>query len=959
MPTQGSSMRRHWLVAALLLAFAAPLSAQTQQPAPLSTLIERVDIPYEQFTLKNGLRVLVHTDRKAPIVGVTVYYDVGSKQEPKGKTGFAHLFEHLMFGGSENVPNFDEPLVSAGSTPTNGSTWFDRTNYIETVPVGALERALFMESDRMGYLLGAVTQAKLDAQRGVVQNEKRQGDNQPYGLVQYAQLAALLPPTHPYGHSTIGSMADLDAASLEDVKSWFRQHYGPNNAILVLAGDIDAKTARPLVEKYFGAIPRGPEAQEVKVEIPTLPAPKSETIKDRVATTRIYRFWTAPGLNHPDETPLQIGAAVLGGLSSSRLDNALVRKEKLAVSVTAQMETHEQLSFFEVSADVTPGVDPALTAKRLDELIAELIATGPTADEVKRVANRTVAARIAGLEQVGGFEGKASTLAEGLLYSGDPANYKKELRELATATPAQVQAAMQKWLSRPVYALNVVPGERDAYTEAKAGATETDKAATELVAAADAAADPAADQVVKTAKRDPLPGVADVANLDFPDVQRAKLSNGITVVYAQRTTVPITLVSLSLDAGNAADRRDKLGTQSLMLSLLDEGAAGKDSIRIAELQELYGANISAGSSMDRTRLSLFALSPNLAPSLDLFADIALRPDFAPAEVERLRAQQLARISAELTNPGAIAARALPPMIYGPNHPYGVAFTGTGDPQAVAKVSRDDLVAFHRAWFRPEKATIFVVSDRPLAEVQPLIEARFGGWRGTGEAGAKNFAAAPPAATPKVVLIDRPDSPQSYILGGVVTPVKGTEELAPLLLATQVVSDDFLSRLNQDLRETKAWSYGVSGRVERLVERSPYLVRAPVQADKTGPSIAAVRTNLAEFLTTKGVTPAELDRVREGSIRELPGSFESASDVLGGMERNVLYARPDNYYETLAARYRAVTADQLDQAARAAIDPSKVTWVVVGDAKVVAPQLDSLGLPVEVMTASKPAEGEKK
>jgi predicted Zn-dependent peptidase len=943
-------MRRNWPVAALLLACTSPLAAKTQATAPLSALIDRVDIPYEQFTLANGLKVLVHTDRKAPIVGVTVYYDVGSKQEPKGKTGFAHLFEHLMFGGSENVPNFDEPLVSAGSTPTNGSTWYDRTNYIETVPVGALERALYMESDRMGYLLGAVTQAKLDAQRGVVQNEKRQGDNQPYGLVEYAQLAALLPPTHPYGHSAIGSMTDLDAASLDDVKAWFRQHYGPNNAILVLAGDIDAKTARPLVEKYFGPIPRGPEAQEVEVAIPTLATAKSETIKDRVATTRIYRNWTAPGLNHPDETPLQIGAAVLGGLSSSRLDNALVRKEKLAVAVTAQLQTFEQLSFFEVSADVTPGVDPAVTAKRLDELIAELIANGPTADEVKRVAARTVSARIAGLEQVGGFDGKAVTLAEGLLYSGDPANYKRELRELASATPAQVTAAMQKWLRRPVYALNVVPGDRDAYEEAKAGAKG--QAETQSAVA------PAADVVVKTAKRDPLPGVADVANLDFPDVQRAKLSNGITVVYAQRSTVPITLVSLSLDAGNAADRRDKLGTQSLMLSLLDEGAAGKNSIQIAEIQELLGANIAASSSMDRTRLSLFALSANLAPSLDLFADIALRPDFAPAEVDRLRAQQLARISAELTNPGAIASRALPPMLYGAGHPYGVPFTGTGDPQAVSTVTRNDLLAFHRAWFRPEKATMFVVSDRPLAEVQPLLDQRFGSWRGIGEAGVKNFAAAPPAAAPKIVLIDRKDSPQSYILGGVLTPVKGTDELAPLLLGTQVVSDDFLSRLNQDLRETKAWSYGVRGRVERLVESAPYLITAPVQADKTGPSIAAIRTNVSEFVSTKGVTPEELARVREGSIRELPGSFESAADVLGGMERNVLFGRSDDYYETLAARYRAVTADQLNQAAREAIDPSKVTWVVVGDASIVAPQLDSLGLPVEVMTASKPAKGEK-
>jgi predicted Zn-dependent peptidase len=447
-------------LAALSLASSA-IAAAPLKPAPVAELVKAVNIPHGEFTLPNGLRVFVHEDRKAPVVAVSVWYHVGSKDEPKGKTGFAHLFEHLMFNGSEHAPgDFFEPLQQIGATDLNGTTWFDRTNYFETVPTPALETALFLESDRMGHLLGAMDQKKLDNQRGVVQNEKRQGDNEPYGLVEYAQLAALFPEGHPYHHSTIGSMADLDAASLETVKDWFRTKYGPNNAVLVLAGDIDLKTARPLVEKWFGDIPRGPEVTPAAATVPTLPARREETLHDRVATTRLYRMWAIPGLTDPDLVPLDVAASVLGGLSSSRLDNALVRGEKIAVNVSASVEPFERVSLFEVTADVKPGVDPALVSKRLDEVIAELIAKGPTADEVQRVATREVSNRIAGLESVGGFGGKAVAIAEGALYANDPDFYKKQLAAYAAATPAKVMAVTKKWLSRPVYALTVSPGER-------------------------------------------------------------------------------------------------------------------------------------------------------------------------------------------------------------------------------------------------------------------------------------------------------------------------------------------------------------------------------------------------------------------------------------------------------------------------------------------------------------------
>jgi predicted Zn-dependent peptidase len=457
---------------ALAATMLAPLSAAppATPAAPVSALVAQVKIPYEQFTLANGLRVIVHTDRKVPLVAISVWYHIGSRDEPKGKTGFAHLYEHLMFYGSENAPGpLFSRLEAIGATDLNGTTWFDRTNYFETVPTGALDRALFLESDRMGHLLGAMDQTRLDAQRGVVQNEKRMGENEPGGLTEYAELASLFPEGHPYRHSTIGSMADLNGASLEDVKGWFRDHYGPNNAVLVLAGDIDAATAKAKVEKWFGAIPRGPETKHPVSPVPTLPAPIDKVMHDRVATVSISREWTTPGINDPESTQVQLAAFILGGLGSSRLQNILVRQEKLAVSVSANVQQFEQVGILEVKANVRPGVDPAQVSKRLDEIIADYLKTGPSADELQRAATTIAAGQIRGLEQVGGFGGKAVTLAEGAVYSNDPDHYQKELKEIAAATPAGITAVARKWMGRPAFRLTLLPGERTPADQALAG----------------------------------------------------------------------------------------------------------------------------------------------------------------------------------------------------------------------------------------------------------------------------------------------------------------------------------------------------------------------------------------------------------------------------------------------------------------------------------------------------------
>ncbi|SFP57229.1 M16 family metallopeptidase [Sphingomonas rubra] len=931
------------LSGAAVIALAVPAVAQQRaatpaagKPAPVASLVAKVDIPYQQFTLSNGLRVIVHTDRKAPVVAVSVWYDVGSKNEPKGKTGFAHLFEHLMFNGSENAPDdFFEPLKQVGATNYNGTTFYDRTNYFETVPKAALERALFLESDRMGYLLGAVTQAKLDEQRGVVQNEKRQGDNQPYGLVDYKITEGLFPATHPYGHDTIGSMADLDAASLQTVKDWFTDHYGPNNAVLVLAGDIDVATARPLVEKYFSAIKRGPQSKAPPAPIPTLPAPKAETMTDRVAAVMITRNWAVPGLNDKDAVLLDVAAGVLGGLSSSRFDNILVKQEKLAVSASASNNSYAQVGTFGVNVIVRPGVDPALVSRRVDEIMADFLKNGPTADEVSRYATTSAARTIRGLESVGGFQGKAVTLAEGALYSNDPGFYKKQLEQLAAATPASVKAAADKWLSRPPYALTVLQGPRAAYEEA------------EVPAKAEVAVAP--ETPVK-GTRGPLPAVGEIAGLSFPAVQRARLSNGMELVYAQRTAVPVTQLALSFDAGVAADVTGKLGTQQLALSMLDEGTTTRDSIRIAEEKERLGANIGSGFNSDRTTLNLDVPSANLGLALDLFADIARNPRFDPAETARVRNQQLAQIQQELTSPEGLSGRVVPKLVYGAASPYAKA-QGAGDPRAVATLTPADLRAFQQAWLRPDKAKVFVVSDRPLAEVRAALDARFGDWRATGAAGTKDFSAPSRPTSPKVVLIDRPDSPQSLIAAAIPTGLRGTQDLLPVATANDALGGSFLGRINMDLRERRHWSYGAGGSFVQSEQAAPFLLNAPVQADKTGPSIVSARDDIVAFLGKEPMTRVEFDRAITGATRSLSGNFETAGAVLSAMQANDRFKRPDDYYATITQRYRGFTLPQLNAAIQGALDPAKTIWVVVGDAKTVRPQLDAVGLPVELMPAS--------
>ena len=901
-------------------------------PAPMADLVKRVDLPFEQFTLPNGLRVIVHTDRKAPVVAVAVWYHIGSKDEPVGKTGFAHLFEHLMFGGSEHAPgSVLEQFDKLGATNLNGTTYFDRTNYFETVPTGALDRALYIESDRMGYLLGGLPQSQLDIQRGVVQNEKRRGDNQPFGLTDYAVVDNLFPAGHPYHHTTIGSMADLDVASMGDVRNWFRDHYGPNNAVLVLAGDIDLATAKAKAARWFNEIPRGPDVVHPKVNVPTLAAAKTIALKDHVATTRITRQWAIPGEFDKDAVALDLAASVLGGLASSRFDNALVRNEQVAVNVSATAEQFENVGIFTISADVKPGVDAAVAGKSLDAVFARFLSEGPTADELNRAKIRTADGTIKGLESVGG---KASVLGAGAVYANDPGFYKKELDEVAHVTPAQVRAVAQKWLNRPALTIITQPGDRDPYIEANPNAARP-------------AASSALSPSVVSADRATPPAVTASSALAFPAIERATLTNGIPIYFARRATVPVVQVSINFDAGFASDATTKLGAQSLMLAVLQQGTTTRNAQKIAEESEALGAQIGAGASLDSTTISLTALTPNLEASLDLLADVALHPAFAPAEVARLRNQRLAEIDAANKGPSEPARRAIAAAIYGPSHPYGRSASGLGSADVVKALTATDLRATYQTWLRPDTAKIFVVGDTDLATIKAQLEARFGGWNVPAALKPlKDFTIPTPAPQPRVILINRPNAPQSYIVAGHILTAKGRDDLVTLRAANEVLGGAFLSRINADLREAKSWSYGTRSGISGNLNQIAFTDVAEVQADKTGESIKAILADVSAFLGPKGTTPDEFDRTINGDVRELPGRFETAGAVMGAVQDIVTFGRPDDYYTKLPAKYQAMTAAQIDAAARAQIDPAKLVFVVVGEAAKVRPQLAGLGLTVE-------------
>ena len=916
------------------LYYAPPAAAQAAAAVPARAAI---DIPFQQFTLPNGLRVIVHEDHKAPIVAVNIWYHVGSKDEPAGRTGFAHLFEHLMFNGSENHPGeYFDPFELAGATNMNGTTNSDRTNYFENVPTTALDMALWMESDRMGHLLGAIDQATLDEQRGVVQNEKRQGENQPYGQLNEIESKAIYPVGHPYHHTVIGSMNDLNAASLEDVKNWFRTWYGPNNAVLVLAGDIDLATAKAKVAKYFGDIPATPTMAQPKVDLAPLAADARTVVQDAVPQVMVDRVWNVAQAGTRDADLLELFASILGGAKSSRLQSRLVYQEKLVDNINAYYNAGQVVGMFGIQGNVKQGVDAAKVEAIADEELQRLLEEGPTAEELERAKTSFRAGFVRGIERIGGFGGKADALASCTIYTGDPGCFRDTLATIDGATAAQLVAVANKWLKGHSHTFVVEPGKRTPLAEDPAV-----KPAPMVL--------PAVDPKYATIPSDVdrskgVPSVTRFPDLKFPTLQRATLANGTEVVLAERHDIPVVQVSYEFGGGYASDAKDRLGAASFAMGMLDEGAAGMDALAFANRAQALGAQLGASADIDGSGAYVSALKDKLDPSLRLFADMLRKPNFAQADIVRVKASWIAGIAQEKARPNGAALRVLPPLLYGDGHPYGIPFSGTGTEASIKALGRDDLVAYHDAYVRPQGATVIVVGDTTLGEIVPKLNAVFGDWRGSGAApaGAKVPAVARPDGV-RVFLIDQPGAIQANIFAGELVASTRDPAADVFDFANKVLGGQFSARLNMNLREDKHWAYGAYSFTSDAVGQRPWMAFAPVQIDKTVPALQEMVREIGEYASgAKPATQAEVDKARADEIHGLPGSFETAGAVMNAIGDIVRYDRPDDYVVRHAAHLKSLTTDEVNAAAKA-IDPKALTWVVVGDLSKIEQPIRALDL----------------
>ena len=895
-------MKRKAALLVFVLVLAAGVYAQTRE----------IDIPFQKFVLNNGLTLIVHEDHKAPIVAVNIWYHVGSKNEKPGKTGFAHLFEHIMFGGSENAKGrYIEAMERIGATDLNGTTENDRTNYFENVPTSALDLTLWMESDRMGHLLGALDQKTLDLQRGVVQNEKRQGENQPYAVSEELITKNTYPAGHPYSWTVIGEMKDLDAASLDDVKEWFKTYYGPSNTVIAIAGDIDAKTAKEKVEKYFGDIPAGPPVAHQNVWIAKMTGTHRETVEDRVPQARVYKVWNIPEYGSADADYLDLVSDVLSQGKTSRFYKRLVYDDQIATNANAFVDLNEIGGQFDIQATARPGQDLAQVEKELDEELARFLKDGPTAEELQRVKTQYMANFVRGIERIGGFGGKSDRLARSQVFRGRPDAYKDSLKRVQEATAEDLKAAANRWLSDGVYILEVVP-----FPEYKTASAGADRA------------------------KAPEPGTP--PELKLPKLQRNTLSNGLKVILAERHEVPLVDFWMALDGGYAADQFAAPGTASMTTSLLDGGTSTRTALQISDQLAMLGARLNANSNLDLSFVRLSALKSKLDDSLELYADVILNPSFPESDFARLQKQRLAAIEREKNTPVQMALRVFPALLYGKGHAYGNPLTGSGTSESVAKMTRNDLIKFHNVWFRPNGATLIVAGDTSLNELKPKLEKLFANWK-AGQIPKKNISNVPFPPKPVIYLIDKPGALQSIIIAGLVAPPTAN----PKEIAIEAMNDGlggmFGSRLNMNLREDKHWAYGAGSFLLGARGQRPFIAFAPVQTDKTKESMVEMTK---EFRGIRGEHPLsadELARIQANETLSLPGSRETLDAVGQSIIDLVQFGLPDDYYETYAGKVRALKTGDVDDAAKLIVHPDNMVWVVVGDRSKVEAGIKELGL----------------
>lgn len=886
-------------------------------------------IKFTEMKLKNGLRVIMHQDKSTPIVAVNIWYHVGSKNEVVGRTGFAHLFEHMMFQGSKNYDaDYFTPLQEAGAS-INGSTTADRTNYFEVVPSNFLELALFMEADRMGGLLEAMTQEKLDNQRDVVKNERRQRyDNQPYGTAFEKIFAQIFPKDHPYNWTTIGSLEDLSAASQDDVKAFFRQYYVPNNASLVIAGDFDEKQAKVWVEKYFGSIAKGAEIKRPNPVMPKMTGETRKTYEDAVQLSRLYMVWNAVPQYAPDEAALDMLSSILSAGRGSRLQKNLVYDKQIAQDAGAFNYALEAAGMMIVQSSAKPGKSLDEIEKEINVEIERIKNEPPTAEEMTRALNSIESNAIFGLQNV---LGKADTMNSYATFVGKPDYFQSDLDRYRKITPADVQRVAKNYLTKDRFVMSFVPRKSDAAGQMNAAANRPTSAPAKKDAKKDVSA--------QTANL-PKPGADPKFNL--PAIEKQKLSNGLEVWMVKQTELPIVSMNMVLKSGGTLDPGDKSGVSAMTSSLLDDGTKTRSAIEIANQLQSIGASVGTGSGWDSANISMASLTKNLDQALDIFSDITLNPTFPDEELTKYRSRLLTAFVQRKALPNAISDLVYNKLLYGKNHPYAKQLTG--DAVSVKGITRDDIVSFYEANYRPNNAVLIVVGDVESKTLMPKLEKTFGAWK-KGDVKLIDVAEAPMLEKPGIYIVDKPGAAQSVIAIGQVGVARNSPDYFPLQVMNSLLGGQFSSRINLNLREDKGYTYGARTGYAYRRGAGPFTASADVQTEVTKESVVEFLKELRGVRGEIPVTPAELDYNKQSLIRRYPQGFETVGQISAQLSNLVVYNLPDSYFNDYIPKVNAVTVVDVNRVANKYLTPDKMAILVVGDRKVIEPKLKELKLPV--------------
>ncbi|MGA2249284.1 M16 family metallopeptidase [Terracidiphilus sp.] len=919
------------LCASLLIAPVAALAASEAAP----------EIKYERYTLSNGLEVILHEDHKLPIVAVDLWYHVGPVKERAGRTGFAHLFEHMMFEGSKHVGEkaHFKYLEAAGATDINGTTSFDRTNYFETLPANELELGLWLESDRMGFLLDTLDRAKLTNQRDVVRNERRQSvEGRPYGIVDETVFHLLYPSTHPYYADVMGSHADVEAARLADIREFFAQYYTPNNATIAIAGDYDPATIKPLLEKYFGPIPAGPQVDLTPVTTPPITSERRKTVADAVQLPKVTLAWLAPPAYKPGDADASIASLILGSGKASRLYRELVLKQQIAQSINCYNDSEALASNFVCEMIAKQNVTPEKLEAEAEKVIDDFMKNGPTAAEVEAARNVTETQMISGLQRLGGFGGIADMLNQYNQYTGDPGYLPKDLARYDAVTPASVRDLAGKTLGKDqrvvVYGvpgkkvLNDVPRSPDD-TDANVKITPSHTAEFEQAQAWRATA--------------PKPGPERALVLPKPNV--FKLDNGMTVYLVERHELPIVSTRFVTLAGAAGNPADHPGLAGMTAAMLTEGTAKRSADEIAIRAAMLGTDLSSASDSDTALMYISVLKRNLPGGLELISESAERPAFLAKDLDRTRAARLTSLLQQEDSPVQMAFRAGALNLYGTSNPYAYDSLGTSD--SLKAMTRDQVAGFYASHYGPKSSLLEITGDVTPAEARALAEEAFGKWTSA----AMQPKLPPPPALPqrKIFIVDKPGSPQTALLAFGVGLEKNSPDYAAATVMNTMLGGLFSSRINMNLREAHGYTYGAFSFYSFYRGVGPFITGAEVRTDVTAPATNELFKEL-EGIHTTPLTDTELRMAKDSIIRSMPGSFESADGVNGQIQDLWTFGLPLDYYEKLPARLEAVTSADAQQVAAKYVKPANMLVIAVGDKSKIESGLKDLKLaPVETWT----------